>query len=180
MTHSHKLISMRNALLVALLCLGAAFSTAVQAQKFGYVYSEELLAELDDMKAAEADLVAYQTQQQKLFQEKVEAFQKEVADLEAKNAAGELTPKQVQEAQTRVQAKQQELAAEEQKIGEAIQKRRQEKIQPIFDKVNEAIAAVAKEDALTYVFDGSAGGLILYAEDSMNVTAKVKTKLAAM
>ncbi len=168
--------NMRNALFVALLCLAAGFS--VQAQKFGYVYSEELLTSLEEMKAAETDLTAYSTQQQKLFQDKVKKFQDELAELQRKNEAGEMTPKQLQEAQTSVQAKQEELGAEEQKIAEAIQKQRATKIQPIFDRVNKAIADVAKEDQLTYVFDGSAGGVILYAEDSMNITEKVKAKLA--
>lgn len=169
---------MRNALLVALFCLSAAFT--VQAQKFGYVYSDELLTSLDDMKAAESDLVGFREQKQKLFQAKVEKFQAEVADLQRKNEAGEMTPKQLQEAQTRLQTTQESLGTEEQSISEEIQKRRQEKIQPIFDRVNLAIAAVAKEDQLIYVFDGSAGGVILYADDSMNITEKVKAKLGTM
>ncbi len=169
---------MRNLFLVALL-LVAGLTTA-EAQKFGYVNSENLLSQMEDMKAAESDLVAYREQQQKLFQTKVEAFQAEVAELQRKNEAGEMTPKQLQEAQTRLQTKQEELGAEEQKISEALQKRRQDKIQPIFDKVNKAIATVAKEDELTYVFDGSTGGVILYADESSDITTKVKAKLATM
>ena len=169
---------MRQSLLIALLCLAAAFS--VQAQKFGYVYSEELLAGLDEMKSAESELTTFRDQQQKLFQSKIESFQAEVKKFQDDQAAGNLTPKQIQETQTRLQAKQEELGNEEQRIAEAIQKRRAEQIQPIFDKVNSAISAVAKEDQLTYVFDGSAGGVILYAEDSMNITSKVQQKLATM
>ncbi len=169
---------MRNLFLVALLFVAGAFTA--QAQKFGYVNSESLLAGMDDMKAAESDLVGYRDQQQKLFQTKVEAFQAEYAELQRKNEAGEMTPKQLQEAQVRLQTKQEELGGEEQKISEALQKRRQEKIQPIFDKVNQAIEAVAKEDQLTYVFDGSTGGVILYADESSDITTKVKAKLASM
>lgn len=170
--------SMRNVLFVALFTLFAGLTA--QAQKFGYVYSEELLSSLEDMKAAESDLMGYRDQQQKLFQTKVDAFQAEVADLQRKNEEGLLTPKQVQEAQATLQAKQQSLGEEEQKISEAIDKRRRDKIQPIFDKVNKAIEAVAKEDELLYVFDGSAGGVVLYADESMNITSKVQTKLSAM
>ncbi len=169
---------MRNLFLVALLFVAGAFTA--QAQKFGYVNSESLLSQMEDMKAAESDLVAYRDQQQKLFQTKVESFQAEVAELQRKNEAGEMTPKQLQEAQTRLQTKQETLGTEEQTISESLQKRRQDKIQPIFDKVNKAIEAVAKEDQLTYVFDGSTGGVILYADESSDITTKVKAKLASM
>ncbi len=169
---------MRNLFLVAILLFAGALS--VQAQKFGYVNSEQLLSEMEEMKAAESDLIAYRDQQQKLFQTKIEAFQAEVQKFQADQEAGNLTPKQVQETGAKLQAKQETLGQEEQKISEQLQQRRQEKIQPIFDKVNTAIASIAKEDELTYVFDGSTGGVILYADESADITTKVKTKLATM
>ena len=169
---------MRTLLLAAVLLFAGAFS--LQAQKFGYVNSEALLSEMDEMKAAEADLVAFRDQQQKLFETKIQSFQAEVQKFQEDQQAGNLTPKAAQEIQTRLAAKQEELAAEEQKITLDLQKRRQEKIQPIFDKVNKAIETVAKADALTYVFDGTQGGVILYADESSDITSKVKSTLATM
>ena len=169
---------MRTYLLAAALLLAGALS--LQAQKFGYVNSDALLSELDEMKAAEADLVAFRDQQQKLFQTKIEAFQAEVQKFQTDQQEGILTPKQIQEKTTALESKQQELAQEEQKITLDLQKRRQEKIQPIFDKVNKAIETVAKADELTYVFDGTQGGVILYADESSDITSKVRTTLATM
>ena len=169
---------MRTYLLAAVLFLAGAVS--LQAQKFGYVNSEALLSEMDEMKAAETDLVAFRDQKQKLFQTKIESFQAEVQKFQEDQQAGNLTPKQVQEKTAALEAKQQALAQEEQQIGSDIQQRRQDKIQPIFDKVNKAIEAVAQEDALTYVFDGTNGGIILYADESTDITSKVKSKLATM
>ena len=49
---------------------------------------------------------------------------------------------------------------------------------PILDEVRNAIAAVAKENGYSYIFDGSPGvGVLLYADDSTNVTGLVKAKL---
>lgn len=169
---------MRSFFLAVVLLFAGALS--LQAQKFGYVDSEALLSEMDEMKAAETDLVAFRDQKQKLFQTKIESFQAEVQQFQADQQEGKLTPIQIQEKTTALEAKQQSLAQEEQTISQDLQKRRQEKIQPIFDKVNQAIEAVAKEDALTYVFDGTQGGVILYADDSADITSKVKSKLAAM
>ena len=169
---------MRTLFLTAALVVAGALS--LQAQKFGYVNSEALLSEMAEMKAAETDLVAFRDQKQKLFQTKIESFQAEVQKFQEDQQAGNLTPKQIQEKTAALEAKQQTLAQEEQTIGQDIQKRRQEKIQPIFDKVNKAIEAVAQEDALTYVFDGTNGGVILYADESTDITGKVKSKLATM
>jgi outer membrane protein len=44
--------------------------------------------------------------------------------------------------------------------------------------VRNAIQAVAKENGYTYVFDGSPGvGVLLYADETTNITPLVKAKL---
>ena len=154
--------------------------SGVQAQKFGYVNSQAIIAEMNEFKAAESDLVAFRDQKQKLLQTKMEAAQAEYQTLLQKQQAGELTPKQLQEGEASLQKKQQELAELEATIQQDVAKRREEKFQPVFDKVNDAIAGVAKEDGYLYVFDASAGGAIVYADESMDITEKVKTKLSAM
>lgn len=168
---------MRNVLLLAL----ALFATAAvaEAQKFGYVNSQELLAELDEVKAAESDLVGFRDQQQKLLETKVQAFQTQLQELEQQNAEGLLTPKQIQEKQVEMQTKQQELQEMEASIQQKLVERREEKFQPIFDKVNAAIETVAQANDYQYVFDAAAGGVIVYADESMNITELVKTQLTA-
>ena len=75
------------------------------------------------------------------------------------------------------------LKLEETKLGE-FEKSSQEKIylkseellQPIQDKVNTAIKAVATEGGYLYIFD-SGMGMILYSDPAADVTNLVKTKL---
>lgn len=52
---------------------------------------------------------------------------------------------------------------------------------PLQQKVKAAIAAVAKERSLSYVFDTSAqeGNNLVYSDGSEDITAQVKTKLGA-
>lgn len=168
---------MRNAIFTALFMLGLALGA--QAQKIGYVNSQEILAAMPEVKAAESDLIAFRDQKQKLIQTKVEAAQAEYQALATKQQAGELTPKQLQEGEASLQAKQEELAKMEEEVQGEIIKRREDKFQPIFDRVNVAIEAIAKEQGYSYVFDATASGVIVYADETMNITDLVKAKIAS-
>lgn len=168
---------MRYVLLTAAFVLAAA--CGLQAQKIGYVNSNMILESMAEVKAAESDIVAFRTQKEKMLQDKVSAAQAEYQQLAEKEQAGELTPKQLQEGQASLQAKQAELQQMEASMQEDLLKRRESKFQPIFDRVNAAIEAVAQEESYTYVFDANASGVIVYADESMNITDKVKAKLAA-
>jgi outer membrane protein len=56
--------------------------------------------------------------------------------------------------------------------------KRESLLSPILEEVRAAIQTVAKENSYTYIFDGSPGvGVILYADETTNVTKQVKTKL---
>ena len=58
-----------------------------------------------------------------------------------------------------------------------IQKKESELFQPIYEKDNNAIQEVAKENKFTYVFDLAARSIIYFSEDSENVLSLVKKKL---
>ena len=61
------------------------------------------------------------------------------------------------------------------------QKAQQEKMQPILNKVREAIQTVAKSGGYVYVMDTSSGS-VLYINDSISkdLTAEVKAQIAKM
>ena len=69
-----------------------------------------------------------------------------------------------------------EIAKFEQDMVKQIQDKRNELLQPIYDKVNAAIKSVATENGYTFIFDVGSGA-ILYAEESADVSALVKAKL---
>ena len=158
----------------AALLLVAATSTATFAQKFGYVNSSEILAELSDMKQAESNLEALQKQLQKKGQGMVQTFQTEYQALQQKVQSGTLSPKQQQDEAAKLQAKEEEIAKFEQEMVAQIQKKRAELLEPIYAKVNEAIAAVAKENGYQFIFDQQ---VLLFGEESQDVSPMVKAKL---
>ena len=151
----------------------AATATA-SAQKFGYVNSTAILAELPAMKAAESNLEAMQKQLQKKGQGMVEKFQADVAALQELAGKGELTPKQQQTESATLEARQAEIGKFEQTMVSDLQEKRAELLKPVYDSVNEAIKAVAKEGGYQFIFDQQ---VLLYGEEASDVSAAVRAKL---
>lgn len=159
-----------------LICLLGLSTMATQAQKFGFLNSALLLEELPEVKAANSTLQTFQEMKQKQGRAKVEALQMKYQDLQKKEKAGELSPKQLSEQAEVLKKEEEEIGKLEQQIAAELQEKKQSTLQPILDKVNKAIADVAKEQGLAYVFDSTAGNL-LYADDKLDVSAAVKAKL---
>lgn len=157
---------------VAMLLLLA--TATASAQKFGYVNSAEILAAMPAMKAAESNLEGLQKQLQKKGQGMVENFQKDLQTLQGQAAAGELTPKQQQEESAKLEARQEEIAQFEQKMIADLQEKRAALLKPIYDEINAAIEAVAKEGGYQFIFDKQ---VLLFGQEAANVGGQVKAKL---
>ncbi len=157
-----------------LVIIALLMTVAVQAQKFGYINSSALLVDLPEVKQAESDLEAFSKQLQKKGQDMVAKFQTDVQAFQKKVEAGELSPKQQDEEEKRLEAVRAELGKYEQDMTTQIQTKRETLLKPIYDKVNEAIKAVATEGGYQYVFDQ---GVLLYFEASADISAAVKKKL---
>ncbi|MCR9102595.1 MAG: OmpH family outer membrane protein, partial [bacterium] len=144
-------------------------------QKFGYVNSAAILAEMPEVKQADANLEALQKQLQKKGQSMLEQLQQDYGVLQQKVQSGDLSPKQQEEEAQKLQAREQEIAAFEQDMRKQVSDKREELLGPIYEKVNQAIKDVAEENGFQFIFDQN---VLLYAEDSQNVNDLVKAKLA--
>jgi outer membrane protein len=78
----------------SLFLLFFALASQVQAQKFGYINSAEILANFPEVKQAEANLEALQKQLTKKGQGMVETLQKDYTAIQQKVERGELSPVQ--------------------------------------------------------------------------------------
>ncbi|MDQ3015799.1 MAG: OmpH family outer membrane protein [Bacteroidota bacterium] len=148
------------------------------AQKIGYVNSASLLDLMPKVKEAESNLETLNKQLQAKGQKMMEEFQVKYQDLERRAQAGDIAPKD-QEAQVALlKDEENKILQYEQEMQTQLATRREELLAPILDEVRNAIQAVAKENGYTYIFDGSPGvGVLLYADESTNVTSMVKSKL---
>jgi len=166
---------MKRILTLVIFCL-AGMGITLNAQKFGYLNSQALMAELPEVKQADATLQALQTQLEKKGQLMVQDLETKYKELQRREQSGEISPKALEEEAKKLKEQEGELAKFEQDVQKQLLSRRQELLQPVIDKLNNAIKQVATEGQFTYIFDSSAG-ILLYAQESLDVTTQVKTKL---
>lgn len=152
------------------------FAGVAQAQKFGYVNSAAILSEMPEMKQLQSSLEAYQTILKKDGEAKVAAFQQKQEAAAQKKQRGEMTPKEEETVSAELQKMQDELYAYSQKMESDMATKQQKEMQPVLEKVNTAIQDVAKEGSFQFIFDAQSG-VILYAEETADVTKLVKAKL---
>lgn len=157
--------------LIAVFCLAVV---SLQAQKFGYINSQAILAEMPAVKQAESNLEALQKQLEKQLQDGLTKLQQDYVAIQQKVERGELSPKQQEEEAKKLQDRQTKLAQDEQNMVQQIQKKRADELNPILEKVNNAIAEVAKEGGYQFIFEQ---GALLYFEESQDVSELVKAKL---
>jgi len=106
----------------------------------------------------------------------VEEFQKKYQDLQRKEQQGELSPKMLEEEGARLTEEQTKIQQYEQDMQKQLAEKQQTLLQPILDRVNEQIAEVAKEEGLDFIIDSSTQ-VLLYADETKDVTEKVRAKL---
>lgn len=147
------------------------------AQQYGHLNFGNLLAAMPETKAADADINAYSQQLIKQGEQKAATLQQEFTAVVQQIQNGELSPKQQQDAEARFQQKQQELRAFEAEIQQKVTQKREELLMPLINKVEIAIAEVAKEKGISMVFDTSVFNAILFAKDSDDLMPEVKAKL---
>jgi len=154
----------------------ALFTVAAtaHAQSFGYVNSSALLAEMPEVKQADANLEALQKQLQKKGQGMLEQLQNDYVAIQTKVERGELSPKQQEEEAQKLKGRETEIAQFEQDMIKQIQDKRESLLKPIYDKVNQAIKEVADSKGFQFVFDQT---ILLYAAESQDISAEVRAKL---
>ena len=167
---------MKKLLFTITLCIGLMSFNSVSAQKFGYINTAELLQNMTEVKEANANIETFRGQLVKKGQEMLQALQTKYQELERKQAAGEISPKQLEvEAQT-LKAEESKILEFEQSSQQRILEKSESLLGPIRQKIQKAIDDVAAENGYTYIFDFSTG-FVLYADASTDVSTLVKAKL---
>ena len=146
------------------------------AQKFGYLNSVALISELTEVKQADSDLKAFQTQLTKRGQEMVQELQGKATELDRKKEQGTISPKDYQTQAAKLQEEETAIGEYEKEVYDKLAKKREELYKPILERVNTAMQTVAKENGYLLVFDTSTQ-VLLYADESLDVTNLVKAKL---
>ena len=154
----------------------AAITISVQAQKFGYINSQELIAQLPEVKEAEAKIETLKKQLQKKGEEMLTTLRAKYNALQKKQTDGVLSPKEIEIEAATLKQEEAKLGTFEQTSQQKIYEKSELLLTPIQDRITNAIKEVAKDNGYTYIFDISLG-LVLYADPGTDVSALVKTKL---
>jgi outer membrane protein len=150
--------------------------TSISAQKIGYVNRGVLLSEIPSVKQANANLEALQKQLQKKYEGMVTEFRTKYEDLQRKEQQGELSPKQLDDEAQKLREEEVKIQQYQQEMQTQLAQKQESLLLPILEDLNSKIAEVAKEGGYNYIIDDSAG-ILLYKEDSNDVTAMVRKKL---
>jgi outer membrane protein len=158
--------------------LGAALTGGAAAQsKLAYVDSPKILASygpaLDAQKKLDAENTQWVQELQKMqddlktMQDKLEQQSLLLSDAKKRESAQELQ---------NLAVKAQQFQADHWGDQGRFFQRRNELLQPVFDKINEAINKVGEESGYDFIFDTQAGNL-LYAKSSHDLTAEILARL---
>ncbi len=168
---------MRNLMkpLVLLFFAVAAISASAQNQKFGHIDLQAVVQLMPERTAAETQFNTFQADLEEVFGEMQQNYQQKLAELEQMS---EETSEVKRNAKiTELQELQQRIQNYQQTAQQQIQQKQAELLQPVFDKAEQAIEEVGKEQGLLYVFDTGTRVILYKSNDSMDLLPLVKKKL---
>ena len=163
---------MKKVLLTLMACVGLLLSA--QAQKFGYLNSNELLSMMPESIEMQEELQSYA----KGLESQLTAMQAEYEKKVVEYQQNETTYTDlIKEDKIReIESIQQRVVEFQKNAQKSLGEKEAELFTPIREKAMMAIDKVAKEGKYTFIFDSGAGSF-LYAAESENVLSLVKSKL---
>ena len=157
---------MKRIVLTLLLAVAVTVLAGAQNFKCGHINSQELIALMSETDSARLNLQVYQQDLEETMHGMEDEYNTKFTEYQRKNATWtpavrEAKEKDLQDLVQRIQQFQQTAQQD-------MQRQQQLLMGPIFQKANDAIQKVAKEQALVYVFDTSVGAVI-YFDDAMSL-----------
>ena len=146
---------------------------AVSAQKFGHINTQELFAQMPEVAKVKLQMDTVQAQYENQLASMNEEFQKKYQDYQAQEATMADAIKQIR--QQELQEMQQRIQLFYQTAEQDIQKKQQELLLPVHERMAKAIKAVGTREGYTYIFDSAA--MVHIGDDAKDVTSDVKKEL---
>lgn len=150
-----------------------ALPIIASAQKFGHINTQELFAEMPEVAQVKLKMDTIQSQYENQLASMNEEFQKKVQDYQTQEATMAEAIKQIR--QQELQEMQQRIQLFYQTAEQDIQKKQQELLTPVHEKMTKAIKAVGERDGYTYIFDSAA--MVHIGADAIDATPAVKKEL---
>lgn len=146
---------------------------AVSAQKFGHINTQELFAQMPEVNQVKLKMDTIQSQYEMQMASMSEEFQKKYQDYQTQEATMPDAVKQIR--QQELQEMQQRIQLFYQTAEQDIQRKQQELLTPVHEKMTKAIKAVGEREGYTYIFDSAA--MVHIGNDAIDATPAVKKEL---
>jgi len=168
---------MRNLMkfVAVVLFVGITASVNAQTPKFGHIDLQALVQVMPERAAAETQFNKFQGELEEIFGDMQKDLQAKMADFEQLGDSASEIKKNAKVAE--IQDMQQRIQNYQQTAQQQLQTKQTELLKPVFDKAEKAVADVAKEKGLIYVFDIGTKVVLYKSNDSMDILPFVKTKL---
>ena len=146
---------------------------AISAQKFGHINTQELFTQMPEVAQIKLKMDTIQGQYETQLASMQEEIQKKMQDYQAQEATMADAVKQIR--QQELQEMNQRIQLFYQTAEQDIQKKQQELLAPVHEKMARAIKAVGERENYTYIFDSAA--MVHIGNDANDVTPAVKKEL---
>lgn len=160
-------------LIILIVVLVIGFAGYSQKQKFGHVNSEEIFASMPEKDQAAQAVEQFARQ----LEEQLVALNKELeqkyTDYMEKQETFSPSIKQMREEE--LQNLQQRIQAFQMRAQQDLQMKEQELLEPIYNKITNAIKEIGEEKGFLYIFD--VNSFYYHSSESVDLTEDVKTKL---
>ena len=147
---------------------------ALSAQKFGYINTQELFAQMPELKGVEARLDSLNSQYETLLTAMQEEYQKKLQDYQSKQSTMTEAIRQITEEE--LYTLQQRIQSTYQTAQQDVQKKQEEFLVPVQERMINAIKKVGEDKGFTYILN-SATSTVYVGNDAINVMEDVKKEL---
>ncbi len=149
--------------------------TAFGQLKVGYMNTQEVLSQVPERSQIEQELNNFIQQKRQQLQQRTTAFQDSVAEFQQNQSA--MSDAEASQAEQRLSQMQASMNQFQRTIQQQIQQKRAELLQPLYNRMNNSIEAIAKKKQLDFVINEStsSGDNVIYyaASQSLDITDEV-------
>ncbi len=144
--------------------------------KLGHINSKEIISIMPEIPGIEKKIDELSKQWENEIMKMREEYNTKIKEYQQKQDSMPDGIKQIR--MSEIQEMEQRISTFQQTAYTDLQKKQQDLVNPVIERVRKAITDVAVENNYTYIFDLSAQGIIYQSPKSNDITALVKKKLA--
>ena len=156
------------------LCLAGGY---LQAQKVGYTNVEYLLANMPEAAKSQTEVETFSRTLEHRLETKQAYLDAKLEEYNELKAGNRLSPESDAIAIKELEKLDGEVNASYEDAQRQILAKQQEIMNPILEKIQTAINAVAKEGGYTYILNQTSGSNILYGVETLEVSKEIAAKL---